>query len=556
MKSSSVLQPNLFNESPVVLTHHFDIAKDVSFSQNGKNLDERSSGKFYTPKEIALPLIKQIFDSYDVKDHSTVSIIDPFCGDGRLIKWVIEYLSNRDINLEVHLWDYDKYALDIAEKDILSLRKSCKNGFKFTTKKVDSFEEFFNGHEPSYDVVITNPPWEIVKPDPEELAGFPNDYSREIYVNSLRDFSEKLQFSFPLSKPSQMYGGWGVNLARTGTEVSLRLVREGGVAGIVSPASLLADQNSEKLRKWVFDNHHISHLNVFPAELRLFKKVDQPSITLVASRATEKSGLTIEHYSKKGSSVVSVSDITSLLKVTDNKFPLSASVGAEQLHLLQKFSKFKQLSDLDVWLGRELDETGYTKWTKNFGRYKFVKGRNVQRFVCSDSLMYVDEEIKCKLPLSKDSLKIVWRDVSRPTQKRRMVPTLIPPGYVAGNSLGVLTVDDSASEKKILAILGVISSLAFEFQVRANLATSHVSSGVVRKMRVPDLTPELEEILAELVKGRLNGKVENEVKIEILVAKSYSFKKNEFEALLAVFPKLTITERDELLNDMNWSHDK
>ena len=72
MKSSSVIQPNLFNETPIAPVHHFDLAKEASHTWNGKNLDERSAGKFYTPKEIALPLIKQILDVYNFKKGDTV----------------------------------------------------------------------------------------------------------------------------------------------------------------------------------------------------------------------------------------------------------------------------------------------------------------------------------------------------------------------------------------------------------------------------------------------------------------------------------------------------
>jgi len=559
MKSSSVIQPNLFNETPIAPVHHFDLAKEASHTWNGKNLDERSAGKFYTPKEIALPLIKQIIDVYNFKKGDTVSIIDPFCGDGRLLLWTVEQLKDVEINLEVHLWDYDEFAVESARKQLSDFSKLCKCNLRIIPKVADSFEVFFNNHESCYDIVITNPPWEVVKPDPEELVGFVNDDSRQCYVDSLKNFSDRLQLDFPLSKPSKMYGGWGVNLARTGTELALRLVKKGGVTGIVSPSSLLADQNSETLRKWIFDNHHISHLNVFPAELRLFKKVDQPSVTFVASPAVDKREMVIEHYSHGSSSAVNVSDISELMKATDNKFPISAAIGEDQLDLLSKFSSFEKLEDLSqigVWIGRELDETGYKQWTKNTGNYKFIKGRNVQRFVFEDSLIYVDEEIKQKLPASKDNYKIVWRDVSRPTQKRRMIPTLIPPGYIAGNSLGVLTLNSSISDTESLSLLAIMSSLVFEFQVRANLATSHVSSGVVRKMRIPNLDSSSKKMLARLVKERLDGVLENESRIEITVAKQYQFTKKEFETLLTTFPKITDEEREELLDDKKWRNDK
>lgn len=538
---------------------HVDLAELFSLNTEGKNLAKKNSGKFYTREVVAIPLIQKALASVRFDAHKTIKIVDPFCGDGRLLSWMLSRLNNTKAEIELHFWDYDSTAVFCAENKLKKVAEESNLIVSLHPRRVDTFAEFFNGWEESFDLVITNPPWEVVKPDPKELSQIAEGVSRDSYVRSLKEFSGRLSRDFPLSRPAKAYGGWGVNLARVGTEVAIRLTRNSGVVAVVAPASILADQNSLSLREWIFSNSYLKEVDSYPAELKLFEGVDQPFVTFVLERNKKRGKLTINSHKKIGSpSSVVVPDLDALLKTTEGILPISIASTSEQINVLSSFNELTPLVDLEksegLWMGRELDETNHTSWLSLNGEHRFVKGRDISRFsLLSGTEVFVNEKVLGKsLPRSVNQHRIVWRDVSRPSQKRRVIAALLPPGHITGNSLGVLTLK-SPNINKLHAILALVSSVVFEFQLRAYLATGHVSGGVMKKVKIPKWDEDLIHRLSRLAQRRLKGEQDSEVVMEIQVAKSYGLNKDQFTAILGAFPKFSLQERQELLKSELWA---
>lgn len=541
---------------------HVEITK-TSFDQRKKSLNKKTTGKFYTPPEIGLPLVEALAKYILNLDKQKVSIIDPFCGDGRLVVWLIEKIASPNLHLDVSLWDYDDIAVKNAEENVLSALKKLKVSYTIKTKCVDTFSEFYKDtYEEGFDVVVTNPPWDIVKPDKTELNHL-DQSAKDTYILSLKQFSNRLLNDYPLSKPNQMYAGWGVNLARIGTEVAIRLAAKQGFIGIVSPASLLADQNSVTLREWLFENHHCKEVNYFPAESRLFEGVDLASISLIVIKNAQQNGILLTSFDKQAkiTSQEKLSISTNFLKSIDYKLPISfgfKSTNLKHLEKLQGLPCFEGLENPELgglWSGRELDETNHKSWLSPVGTHLFVKGRMVDRFTHSTvPNAFVNEAKNSEVPKSTKYHRLAWRDVSRPTQKRRIIATIIPPGWVAGNSLGVAYFKQDINNSKLFALLGVMSSLIFEFQVRSLLATSHISVGVLRKTHIPSFSDSnFVETISQLVQKRLEGQEGTELAIEILVAKSYGFTRDDFENIIDAFPKIDNIYKEDLLNSRSWS---
>ncbi len=542
--------------------NHLEIARNY-FDQSKKSLIKKSTGKFYTPIEIGKPLAKSVLKHFSLPKKTSISVIDPFCGDGRLVIWLLEALKEQNLcHLNITLWDYDEFAVNQAKENVKKVADKFGLSFSVNSKRVDTFTEFLkDNYENSFDIVITNPPWDVVKPDKLELKHLDNQAHTE-YVVSLKQFSNRLLNDYPTSKPSQMYGGWGVNLARVGSEIAFRLAKNGGVIGLVSPASLLADQNSVSLREWMFQNNHNKEINYFPAESRLFDGVDVASISLVTIKGALQDGILLNSFDKYANNI-SQEELEiplDFLRSIDYKIPISfgsKSRNVDQLLKFQKLPSFEELENLELgglWSGRELDETNHTSWITNIGRYPFVKGRMIDRFVSlKSSDMYIGESKISDIPKSANTYRIVWRDVSRPTQKRRIIATIIPPNYVTGNSLGVAYFKNDHNLSKLFALLGIMSSLVFEFQVRSLLATSHISLGVLRKTHIPNFSDKkFVDKISKLVKDRINGNEDAEKAIEVLVALSYGCTKENFSNIINAFPKLDETYKDELISSKLW----
>ena len=204
-----------------------------------------------------------------------------------------------------------------------------------------------------------------------------------------------------------------------------------------------------------------------------------------------------------------------------------------------------------MWAGRELDETRVAQKLCESGTNLFVKGRHITRHNPSkDTEFSVIPEFVPEKPSIKCH-RVVWRDVARSSQARRMIVGMIPPNWVAGNSLHVAFFRDD-DVFRLKALYAILSSYVFEFQVRTRLSTGHMSLGVVREGRLPNLTPSLVDKLAAVTSKVILDKKQH-AKYEVTVAKSYGLSRENFAEIIDAFPKLDPDERIALLNPQLWA---
>jgi Alw26I/Eco31I/Esp3I family type II restriction m6 adenine DNA methyltransferase len=542
---------------------HLSFLSKEHFSScdQGKSLLQKATGRFYTPELIGTHLVHAALRALKaikpLRRGLTCRVIDPFCGDGRLVRWLLEKASSEYASSQCHwnldLWDCDPKSVHTAKQAVKETGQ--KLGLKVSVN-ARCCDTFFVAPEQwgEFDVVLTNPPWEVLKPDRRELTNLKKKETAQ-YIERLRDRSEALNRIYPLSRPKVKFSGWGTNLARCGTEVAFRLVSRSGIVGVVSPASLLADQVSESLRRWLFTTHSFFDLAYYPAEARLFSQVDQPCITVVGSpRSKDRSilsTLTVYDSSAQGQS----QPFTPFGRQAESStFVLPLHFGLAGIELLSKFKSLPTFQSLEgkgrgaLWAGRELDETGHMRFLTQAGDYMFIKGRMIRRFgIVEEPSKYVSRNGP-PVPTSANNWRIAWRDVSRPSQKRRMHATLLPPGWVSGNSLNVAYFRDDDLDR-LKALLALMNSLVFEFQVRATLATAHISLGAVRKARIPILNNR--KLVTKLSRLsdlclRRNGEAP-QAALEATVARAYDLSKTDLSFLLSCFDKLDNDERKAIL---------
>ena len=491
---------------------------------------------------------------------STIKVIDPFSGDGRLVFWLIKEVSlqfpDSNRTWKIDLWDCDAEALQIAQRDLRKLFDENNISGEVNIQHTDSFE-LATDHFQQYDLCITNPPWEILKPDSRETDGL-SEAELKTYVGFLKSKDKFLFETYSISAPRKRFSGWGLNLARCGVECAIRLTNAEGVCAVVSPSTLLADQQSSELRQWIFRKNSVIDVAHFAAEARLFDGVDQPCITLTVSPGSiSKSAPTINIYGKdlsKESIKLTHDDWEQIAK---DKYTIPLQFGISLLQLNKKWNSLPKFADLEahnlIWAGRELDETRYEDYLTEQGEYLFIKGRMVKRYGLIEKPTRYVKTTGPKIPKTANYPRIVWRDVARPTQKRRIQATLIPAGYVSGNSLNV-TIYKSDNEEKLKALLGIMNSFIFEAQVRMFAATAHVSLGAIRQAKLPSLNDKNEvNLLSKLVDKCLSdGSDDDLTELEITIAKLYGLNKEEFSLLLSSFDKLTLEEKSLLLSDKYW----
>jgi DNA (cytosine-5)-methyltransferase 1 len=418
----------------------------------------------------------------------------------------------------------------------------------------------------TFDCVITNPPWDNLKPDRREMAQMSDSHAAD-YREMLRDYDDQLSVELPLSQPARKYAGWGTNLSRCGFELAFHLTATHSLCGIVLPSSLLADQATVRLRRWLLEEAEWLSIGYYPAEARLFTGVDQPCVSVSLRRTSGRSFQPLVTLFDSATQVKSETELRldlDDLDILDYSIPVET--GRSLVQLLRNLRGFGTLADLegsgtaDLWLGRELDETRYRSFLAETGRFSFIKGRMIGRYRIIEQPQYFVREDLRSIPPSVSYSRVAWRDVSRRSQARRVQAALIPPRIVTGNSLHVGYFRDG-DERRLRALLALMNSIPFEFQVRARLGTGHVSLGVVRQVRVPELDDaQLVERLASTVERIESGDSCAVIEAEVLVAKAYGLGRAEFSELIDHFETLPGVDVEGILNCPLWdaedtSHD-
>ena len=538
MSAVSDMKLQLFSKQYYDFVHEF-VKSDFE--------DTKVLGKFYTDWTIAESMIDDLLACFVLpEDCSELRVIDPFCGDGRLVQLLLDKMGKSNkyngLTVNVVLWDIDNSAV-ITAKEALSKVKTELHSLNILidAKKTDAFV-YYSNEEESFDICVTNPPWGLLKPQklfnerckPEEI---------EEYKTAIAIYDDYMRAEFPLSQPTKKFGRWGTNLGRTGTEVALRLIKKTGLCGIVSPASLFNDQVSVPLRQWIFEKHHILAVSYYPAELKLYGTADVSSVTAVLGCGETRHDFCIKIYNTERSCVERRLTVEEYEYIKRNQYSLPLESGLNTMDILLRLEKMSSLAEVceknNLKFTRELDETRVAEKLVSSGKIFFAKGYMVDRYSFAPEDMFLNENV-FEAPISVSKWKIVWRDVSRNSQKRRMKATILPPGHIAGNSLGVLYAEKLEDVDALKILLAVMNSMVFEFQARSQLVSNHVSSGVIKQIRVPTLTLNEELLLA--VERQLSGNDVNPI-LEAIVAKMYGLTYEQFMLIVSGFDY----DNDELL---------
>lgn len=520
---------------------------------NGKDVQQRAAGRFYTHALIGERLAAAIVENLAGRAH--VRVIDPFGGDGRLVAWLMPQLRAAGIkSVEAAVWEQEA---DVAPKARAAIEAAARNAGLAAEVQVWSGDTFDRaaGCRDRFDVVITNPPWELLKPDHRELRRLPEDL-RTSYVAELRAFDRRLASEFPTSQPSRRFAGWGTNLSRVGTEVALRLTADGGVCGVVAPSSLLADSTTAALRRWMLEEFALVDVAHWPAEARLFDHVDVPCLSLVVVRGgtTTTTRLTRIGADRTVEDEGSVVLDAEWLRSRDYAIPVTFGVeGIKLLRLLDEQPRFATLEGRQpgaLWAGRELDETRRSEFTRDVGNRPFIRSLHIGRLTppTLPQDAFVDTSAR-PVPGSADHVRLAWRDISRPSQKRRVHATLLPAGPITGNSVSVAYFRDG-DLARLLTLLGLVSSMPFELQVRSLLMTNHVSLSVMRAARVPALDSAACAEVAEATYACLSGETAAEPRLERAVALAYGL---DHDAWSAVADTFQLGDQERRVLDSAWS---
>ncbi|MBF0555792.1 MAG: ATP-binding protein, partial [Nitrospirae bacterium] len=211
-----------------------------------------------------------------------------------------EFSGNLGIKFEEATWDESR------NKEGKPIKR------KLAIKDIEALTPFHWGYEfdeilnkrGGFDAIITNPPWEIFKPQAKEFC---SDYSRLITKNKMT-FKEFEKEQSKLMKDPEIRNAWVeyqgrfpyvsqyfrsssqyknqiaiVNGKKAGTDINLyklfveqcyNLIRPDGECGIVIPSGIYTDLGTKQLREMLFDQTDITGLFCFENRKGIFEGVD------------------------------------------------------------------------------------------------------------------------------------------------------------------------------------------------------------------------------------------------------------------------------------------
>lgn len=450
-------------------------------------------------------------------------------------------------------------------------------------------EIFFNTdgtpkNDPGFDVVLGNPPWEVLKPDEEDFIKrnggiipkgknsrqdfekyfkkfISNDEMNLLFENYWQfrslssDYINKFKhYSLLEPKYEEVGGGNGdVNTYKLASELYINLIKAKGYFGFIVPDGLLGDKGTRDLRNNLVNNG-LSEVVSFNKANDVFPDATQAFVIVSGKKADDLDGfVSYMGLSQKNSLNQFKEKSVFYKKDFFNQFPLETKPvmsfrSNEELKIVTKYLTHRPLiehSDGAITPYRELDTTNDFYLTKGGGTpgYKVCKGENIDRYVAPTgdlyNLDYKKLQSEKKWSNSLNQIRIAWRDIAGLNDARRMYACYIPKKVCCFNSLNVIKGFETSEQAYFY--IAILNSFCYEFLIRLQSKNNHINIYLVKLNPLPEFNGSKEDLLIsklslQLAHGKKN--TNDEAVLEALIAKKYGFSPNEFELIVNSFKKI------------------
>jgi hypothetical protein len=349
-----------------------------------------------------------------------------------------------------------------------------------------------------FDVVLANPPWEVLKPEEKEfLRQYDDSISKK--KMTIKEFERErerlmrdpevqrewlalqsrfaLQSAYFRAAPHYKHQSALANGKRTGsdlnyyrlfTERCFNLARapkaqgapDGGQCGIVVPSGIYTDLGAKGLRQLLFERARISGLFCFENRKAIFEGVDSRFkfvlLTFGRGGSTERFRAAfmrhdtseLREFGRRGGVEIHVPTVR---RLSPESLSILEFKGARDAEIAQKMSRFPLLSAWQIEFACEFHMTNDSYLFRTepaAGRLPLYEGKMIHQFThqWNDGALkyWVDErEGRAALLgrradrgqcLGYQDYRLAFRGVASSTNERTMIAALIPPAF-HGNSL-------------------------------------------------------------------------------------------------------------------------
>ena len=462
----------------------------------------------------------------------------------RLNPMLLDEFHALGIQFEQATWDDKKNDTGKPEKRRLKL------------SDIEALHPFHWGYEfdkvmasGGFDGIITNPPWEIFKPNSKEffeqhseliskkkmaIHDFEKAQAKLLKDSEIKAawleylsgyphvsafYRSTLQYKNQISIVDGRKAGSDTNLYKLFTEQCFNLLRKGGYCGIVIPSGIYTDLGTKQLREMLFSQTEVTGLFCFENKKEIFEGVHRSFKFLVLTY--EKGGVTkefpaafmrqevaeLERFPQEGSIPISIELVRRLspgsLSVMEFKclldvvivekmlvFPL---LGEEISHKwnLRLTAEFHMANDSDIF-----------KNSEGSSRLPLFEGKMIWHFdhQLAQPRFWIEEKAARKRVLGREADKgqmldyqtyrLGFRDIAASTNERTLVSTIIPRTF-HGNKLPTVRVWEDG--KKLidsvtqLFTCALWNSFVLDWMIRQKVTTT-LNFFYIYQLPVPRLT--------------------------------------------------------------------
>lgn len=501
---------------------------------------QHTEGVYYTDFRLARAIVREATSSFRT---SVPTFLEPCSGGGAFVLPYIDELFRsssgsrlalEEIVSKCFIADSDQYAIqNFIEFFPFFSEKVFGHRIEFPVENVHVGDSLLatDGPRPTirdfraifkqvsgFDIVVTNPPYKLLKRDRRRLAAAEN------YID---EYCAKLDASKAFA-----YNSGTRNLYKLFIEAIMeKWASKEATLGLLIPQGFLTDMQSSTLRRRLLDTSQLKAIVKLQEGNQYFKSIGQAFVALVTKMGSETEIVTFSHLdSKTGNFEVKSAIPRKELQGLSNKDELF-QLEPQQLKLLTSLNRLKKIQDYKFIVNQRgefdvsLDHSFLSKDTTGL---LLVQGSKIARYRLSTPEKFVVEGFLAR-PKGKwiQKERIACQQISNSNQSQRLKWAKVPKGHVLANSTNFISIEvpngfDTGADKFLDFLLGILNSKLLNSRFKALSSNNHVSNHEISQFPIGDLNPKFVDEISNAVRlFQFDDRVENDDKIEELVVRYF-----------------------------------
>ncbi|MEH2274337.1 MAG: DNA methyltransferase [Nostoc sp.] len=398
-----------------------------------------------------------------------------------------------------------------------------------------------------FDAIITNPPWEIFKPQAKEFFAQHNelvtknkmdikDFEKEqskllqnpIIASTWLDYQSQYPYVSAYYRSSEQYknqisvvngkkAGTDINLYKLFTEQCFNLLRSGGECGIVIPSGIYTDLGTKQLREMLFSQTKVTGLFCLENRKTIFEEVDSRFKFVVltfakGSTTTEFPSAFMRHdvhelqrFPSDDSLQINVNMVRQLspdsLSVMEFKNEVDIRISEKMLHFPLLGEKIE--GKWNFVLTREFDrgnDNNLFQLQKTAETSPLFVGKMFHQFNLTEEPppYWINESVGRAILLgnNKDNNQVldyqryrwVHRRIARNTDSRTLITTIAPRKVFCDNNSTTIDLNKSGiSNIEMIFLCAVCNAFILDWLLRQKVTTT-LNMFYIYQLPVPRLT--------------------------------------------------------------------